>query len=78
MNGEVQHPATYGIEPGERLSSLLARCNGFTSEAFPYGAVLLRQDIREVELKSHLELLSRLKAEEGYLKALPDGEPDQK
>jgi protein involved in polysaccharide export with SLBB domain len=78
VNGEVQHPATYGIEPGERLSSLLARCNGFTSEAFPYGAVLLRQDIREVELKSHLELLSRLKAEESYLKALPDGEPDQK
>jgi protein involved in polysaccharide export with SLBB domain len=78
VSGEVQHPATYGIEPGERLSSLLARCNGFTSEAFPYGAVLLRQDIREVEMKSHLELLSRLKAEEGYLKALPDGEADQK
>jgi len=78
VNGEVQHPATYGIEPGERLSSLLARCNGFTSEAFPYGAVLLRQEVRDVEMKSHLELLSRLKAEEGYLKALPDGEPDQK
>jgi len=78
VNGEVQHPATYGIEPGERLSSLLARCNGFTSEAFPYGAVLLRQEIRDVEMKSHLELLSRLKAEEGYLKALPDGEADQK
>ncbi len=78
VNGEVQHPATYGIEPGERLSSLLARCNGFTSEAFPYGAVLLRQEVRDVEMKSHFELLSRLKAEEGYLKALPDGEADQK
>jgi protein involved in polysaccharide export with SLBB domain len=78
VSGEVQHPATYGIEPGERLSSLLARSNGFTSEAFPYGAVLLRQEVRDVEMKSHLELLSRLKAEEGYLKALPEGDPDQK
>jgi len=78
VNGEVQHPATYGIEPGERLSSLLARCNGFTSEAFPYGAVLLRQEVRDVEMQSHLELLGRLKAEEGYLKALPDGDADQK
>jgi protein involved in polysaccharide export with SLBB domain len=78
VNGEVQNPATYGIEPGERLSSLLARCNGFTPEAFPYGAVLLRQEVREVEMKSHLELLSRLKTEEGYLKALPDGDTDQK
>jgi protein involved in polysaccharide export with SLBB domain len=78
VSGEVQHPATYGIEPGERLSSLLARCNGFTSEAFPYGAVLLRQEVRDVEMKSHLELLGRLKAEEGYLKALPDGDAGQK
>jgi len=78
VSGEVEHPATYGIEPGERLSSLLARCNGFTPEAFPYGAVLLRQEVREVEMKSHVELLNRLQAEEGYLKALPDGDADQK
>jgi protein involved in polysaccharide export with SLBB domain len=78
VNGEVQHPATYGIEPGEHLSSLLARCNGFTPEAFPYGAVLLRQEVRDLEMKSHLELLSRLRAEEGYLKGLPEGDADQK
>ena len=28
VRGEVQHPAPYGIQPGERLSSLLPRCNG--------------------------------------------------
>ncbi|MGC2447172.1 MAG: SLBB domain-containing protein, partial [Candidatus Sulfotelmatobacter sp.] len=78
VKGEVQHPATYGINPGERLSSLLARCNGFTPEAFPYGAVLVRQEVREVEMKSHFELVSRLKNEETYLKALPDSDADQK
>jgi|HubBroStandDraft_2_1064218.scaffolds.fasta_scaffold03267_2 protein involved in polysaccharide export with SLBB domain len=78
VRGEVQHPATYGIEPGERLSSLLKRCNGFTAEAYPYGAVLIRKEVREVEMQSHLELVNRIKAEETYLKSLPEGDADQK
>lgn len=78
IRGEVQEPATYGIEPGERLSSLLNRCSGFTAEAYPYGAVLLRKEVREVEMKSHVELVNRIKAEEGYLKALPEGDTEQR
>jgi protein involved in polysaccharide export with SLBB domain len=78
VKGEVQHPASYGIEPGEHLSSVLKRCNGFTSEAYPYGAVLLRPEVRELEMKSHLELVTRLKSEQGYLKGLPEGDADQK
>ena len=78
VKGEVEHPTTYGIEPGERLSSVLARCNGFTSEAYPYGAVLLRREVREIEMKSHLELLTRLKTEEGFLKSMPENDPNQK
>jgi protein involved in polysaccharide export with SLBB domain len=78
VKGEVQNPATYGIEPGERLSSLLKRCNGFTSEAYPYGAVLLRQEVRELEMKSHTELENRLETEETYLKTLPENDVEQK
>jgi len=78
VRGEVQHPATYGIEPGERLSSLLKRCDGFTAEAYPYGAVLIRQEVRELEMKSHLELVSRIRVEEGHLHELPEGDTDQK
>jgi len=78
VKGEVQHPATYGIEPGERLSSLLARCNGFTAQAYPYGAVLIRQEVRELEMRSHLELVNRVKNEQKYLKSLPEGDTDQK
>jgi polysaccharide export outer membrane protein len=78
VKGEVQHPATYGIEPGERLSSLLARCDGFTAQAYPYGAVLVRQEVRELEMRSHLELVNRIKSEEGYLRSLPEGDADQK
>lgn len=78
VKGEVQHPATYGIEPGERLSSVLARCNGFTVQAYPYGAILIRQEARELEMQSHIELVNRVKNEESYLKGLPDGDSDQK
>ena len=78
VKGEVQHPATYGIQPGERLSSLLRRCDGFTPEAYPYGAVLLRREVRELEMTSHLELMSRIRVEEAHLREMPEGDADQK
>src|SRR5579859_4692398 len=78
IKGEVQHPATYGIEPGERLSSVLMRCDGFTSQAFPYGAVLISKEVRDLEMRSHTELVTRIKAEQGYLKGLPEGDSDQR
>jgi hypothetical protein len=56
---------------------LLSRCNGFTAQAYPYGAVLIRQEVRELEMRSHLELINRIKNEETYLKSLPEGETKQ-
>ena len=78
VRGEVQHPAPYGIEPGEKLSSVLRRCGGFTAQAYPYGAVLLRPQVRELQMTAQLELVQRIKTEEGYLKSLPENDPDQK
>lgn len=78
VRGEVQHPGTYGIEPGERLSSVLARSGGFDSEAYSYGAVLMRREVRDLELKSHMELVQRVKAEQVTLRALPEADADQK
>jgi len=78
IRGEVEHPGPYGIQPGERLSSVLERTGGFTRQAFPYGAILMRRDVREIELKSHLEVIERLMAEQANLKALPETDADQK
>ena len=78
VKGEVQHPATYGIEPGETLSSLLSRCNGFTAQAYPYGAVLIRKEVRDLQMRSHLELVTRIKNEERYLQSMPEADADQK
>jgi protein involved in polysaccharide export with SLBB domain len=78
VRGEVLHPGTYGIESGERLSSVLTRSGGFGSEAYPYGAVLVRKEVRDLEVKSHVELVLRVKAEQDYLKTLPEVDTDQK
>jgi polysaccharide export outer membrane protein len=78
VRGEVQHPASYGIEPGERLSSVLQRSGGFTAQAYPYGALLVRREVRDLQMRSHFELIERLKTEERYLKALPEGDADQR
>ena len=78
IRGEVQHAGSYGIRPGERLSSVLARAGGFSPQAYPYGAVLMRREVRDLQMKSHTELVRRVKAEQLTLKALPETDPDQK
>ena len=78
VRGEVLHPASYGVEPGEKLSSVLRRCGGFTSQAFPYGAVLLRPQVRELQISSQQEMVERLKTEQTYLRTLPEADPDQR
>jgi protein involved in polysaccharide export with SLBB domain len=78
VRGEVQHAGSYGIQPGERLSSLLERAGGFSPQAYPYGAVLMRREVRELEMKSHIALVERIKAEQVNLKALPETDTDQR
>jgi polysaccharide biosynthesis/export protein len=77
ITGEVMHPSTYGIEPGERLSAALERAGGYTKEAYPYGAILMRRDVREMEAKDQEQLIDRMKVERMQLKDLPEGNPDQ-
>src|SRR5260370_649411 len=78
VSGEDLHASTYGIEPGERLSSVLARSGGVGSEAYPYGAVLMRREVRDLAMKSPMELMARVKAQQVTLKALPETDNDQK
>jgi protein involved in polysaccharide export with SLBB domain len=78
LRGEVRHPGTYGIRNGEHLSEVLERAGGFNSDAFPYGAVLTRREVRDLEMKSHQELVQRVKNEQLALKALPENTEEQK
>jgi polysaccharide biosynthesis/export protein len=78
VKGEVEHAGSYGIKPGERLSSLLMRAGGFGPQAYPYGAVLMRREVRDLELRSRGELVERMKLEQANLKALPENTMDEK
>lgn len=60
VRGEVEHPGTYGIAPGEKLSSVLKRAGGYLPTAYPQAAVLERLEVRELQQKSREELIQRV------------------
>jgi protein involved in polysaccharide export with SLBB domain len=60
VSGQVLHPGRYGLQSGERLSSVLRRAGGFTAEAYPYGAILERAAVREFSARTRDDLISRL------------------
>lgn len=78
VTGQVKHPGTYGIQPGERLSSILKRAGGFQTDAYAYGAIFQRQQVRDVQMKDQGDLVLRIKNEQHNLEQLPDSDPAQK
>lgn len=72
VQGEVVHPGTFGIQQGERLSDVLARAGGFTNEAYPYGAILQREQVRELEERHRGQLINDVQLEEASLKTAPE------
>ena len=78
IKGEVNHPGSYGIRPGERLSSVLERAGGFQSGAYPYGAILQRAQVRELETKQRDETILRVKDQQNLIEAMPEADLRQK
>ncbi len=60
LTGEVTYPGTYGLQEGERLSSVIQRAGGFRTTAYPDGAVLVRKQVKELEERSREELIRQL------------------
>ncbi|WP_254063840.1 SLBB domain-containing protein [Granulicella sp. S190] len=60
LKGDLTYPGSYGIQDGERLSSVLRRAGGFRSTAYPAGAVLIRMQVKELEDKSRNELIHQI------------------
>ena len=78
VKGEVRHPGTYGIRPGERLSSVLQRAGGFQEDAYVYGAILERAQVRELQTKEQTQLMLRVKDLQNNVELLPEGDANQK
>jgi len=77
VRGEVNHPSTYGIQEGERLSSILIRAGGLRTGAYPQGAVLERAQLRELEEQQREDLIHRLDLEQQNFKIQPNGKSSE-
>jgi polysaccharide export outer membrane protein len=78
VKGEVKYPGTYGIRPGERLSSIVERAGGFQPDAYPYGVMLQRLQVRELEARDRDQMIVRINDVQSNLQLLPDTDPDKK
>ena len=70
--GQVKFPGTYGFQEGERLSSVLRRAGGFRDTAYPTGAVLVRDQVRELEKKSKEELIRQIETSSASARLSPN------
>jgi protein involved in polysaccharide export with SLBB domain len=72
IEGQVRFPGTYGFHDGERLSSVLRRAGGLLSNAYPTGAVLVREQVREVEQTSREELIRQIETSSAAARVSPN------
>ena len=71
IKGQVRFPGSYGFQDGERLSSVLRRAGGFLPTAYPMGAVLVREQVRELEQKSREELIRQIETNSAAARLSP-------
>jgi len=72
VKGEVRYPGTYGINEGEKLSSILERAGGLRTDAYAYGAIFERVQVRDLEEKNRSQLIRQVQDEGAGLKAVDD------
>jgi len=72
IDGQVRFPGTYGFREGERLSSVLLRAGGLRDTSYPEGAVLVRQQVRDVEEKSRQELIRQIETNAASARLAPN------
>ena len=63
ISGEVPFPGRYVVKKGEKLSTLIERAGGYTSNAYLRGAVFTRMRVRELQQQSLTEIASRMERE---------------
>jgi protein involved in polysaccharide export with SLBB domain len=71
IQGQVKFPGNYGFTDGERLSSVLRRVGGFLPTAYPMAAVLVREQVRELEQNSRDELIRQIETNSAAARLSP-------
>jgi polysaccharide export outer membrane protein len=63
ISGEVRFPGSYPVRRNETLYELLIRAGGLTDQAFPQGAVFVRESLRIKEQQQLDRMATRLEAD---------------
>ena len=63
IDGRVLYPGSYAVKQGERLSSLLERAGGFAADAFPRGALFIRDSVKVQQQQNIDEMILRMERE---------------
>jgi protein involved in polysaccharide export with SLBB domain len=62
LEGEVNAPGIYQLQPGETLRGLIARAGGFTAQAYVYGLEFTREETRSRQRENLAAAIARLEA----------------
>lgn len=63
LEGEVVFTGSYRIRRGETLRDVIERAGGLTNDAYPQGAIFLRESLRKREQEQVDKLVSRLETD---------------
>jgi protein involved in polysaccharide export with SLBB domain len=72
LDGEVTYPGSYGLQQGERLSSVLRRAGGLRDTAYAAGAILIRTQVKELEEKTRVELIHQIETSSASARLAPN------
>jgi len=72
IEGQVGFPGNYGFREGERLSSVLRRAGGILPTAYSGGAILVRNQVRDVEETSRQELIRQIETNSAAARLSPN------
>ena len=60
LKGQIRFPGSYPIKTGEKLSSVIERAGGFTSDAYLKGAILSRESAKKIQEKRRDDLIRQV------------------
>jgi protein involved in polysaccharide export with SLBB domain len=63
LTGEFKLPGRYPIQKGEKLSDVIRRAGGYTTDAYLRGAYFTRESVRQIQQQRLVHLAERIKSE---------------
>jgi protein involved in polysaccharide export with SLBB domain len=63
VEGEVNKPGIYPVEPGDNLKSMIQKAGGTTAEAYLFATGLFREEVKKSQQRNMEKLLRKMEAE---------------